>query len=424
MVRSRWFVVVMVAGLVIPSSVLSACETGANASAGSVKVGALYPTAGPQGAQGSEEQQGVALAAEWANAHHVLGAEKLQLVTAAADRAEEVPGAIASLVRRGVQVIVGSHGSTISAVAAQMASEQHLLLWETGAVGETLPGTNGGRSFFRMAPMGANLGAAGISFIAQQFTPRLGLSRPLRYAVTYVDDPYGRAVTAGALDGIQQLGLQLVGTFPYTVGRTDYDALATRIAAAHPDVVYASAYLDDGVAVRRAMVAHHVRLLAGIGTSSSYCHLQFGQELGPDAVGLFASDKPDAGHVRADALSPEGRTALAWVSATYQSRFHLSMSAPALSGFSAAYALFVHVLPQAKDSRPARVAQVALATKLPEGTLANGAGMDFAGPGAADAGDNRAAAGVIWEWVGPGQRAVVWPPAYAEHPITVLPLAA
>ena len=36
---------------------------------------------------------------------------------------------------------------------------------------------------------------------------------------------------------------------------------------------------------------------------------------------------------------------------------------------------------------------------------------------------NRAASGVIWEWVGPGTRAVVWPPAFATHPIVTLPLA-
>jgi branched-chain amino acid transport system substrate-binding protein len=411
------------AGAALAATLLPACGTGSAASAGSVKIGALYPTAGPQGPQGSEEQHGVALAAEWANTHHLLGGSRLQLVMAPADRAEEVPGSIASLVQRGVQVIVGSHGSSISAVAAQTASEQHLLLWETGAVGETMPGTNGGRSFFRMAPMGANLGAAGISFMAQQYVPQLGLSRALRYAVTYVDDPYGRAVTQGALDEISRLGLELVGTFPYTTVHPDYDALAARIAAARPDVVYASAYLDDGVALRRSMVAHHMPLLGGIGTSSSYCHLRFGQELGPDAVGLFASDKPDAGHVRADSLSSEGRTALVWASATYQSRYHQPMSAPALSGFSGAYALFVHVLPRTKHQTAAQVAPMALETKLPEGTLANGAGMDFAPPGAADAGDNRAAAGVIWEWVGPGERAVVWPPAYAQHPISVIPLA-
>ena len=69
------------------------------------------------------------------------------------------------------------------------------------------------------------------------------------------------------------------------------------------------------------------------------------------------------------------------------------------------------------------MARAALSVKLPVGTLANGGGMDLAPPGDAQAGENRSAASVIWEWVAPGQRAVVWPPAFATHPIAVLPLS-
>ena len=39
-----------------------------------------------------------------------------------------------------------------------------------------------------------------------------------------------------------------------------------------------------------------------------------------------------------------------------------------------------------------------------------------------DAGANRRAAGVIWEWVAPRTRAVVWPPALATHELVALPV--
>jgi branched-chain amino acid transport system substrate-binding protein len=204
----------------------------------------------------------------------------------------------------------------------------------------------------------------------------------------------------------------------------NYQALAASVAAVHPDVLYVSAYIPDAIALRRQFVAQHIPLLANIGTSSSYCMLGFGVPLGSQAVGLFASDKPDAADVNPSALTAEGRAALAWVAATYQSRFHVPMSAPALSGFSSATALFMHVLPAATADTPQGVAAAALATLLPAGTLANGSGLRLAPPGSPDAGDNRAATSVIWEWVAPGQRAVVWPPAYANHPITVLPVTA
>ncbi len=93
------------------------------------------------------------------------------------------------------------------------------------------------------------------------------------------------------------------------------------------------------------------------------------------------------------------------------------MSPAALAGFSAAWALFTDVLPTADSLAPADVAAAARAIDLPLGSLPNGSGLRFGAPGTPDAGDNLAAASVIWEWVAPGQAAVIWPPAFATAPI-------
>ena len=69
-------------------------------------IGVLYPTSGPQGVQGTEEQRGALLAVEWANAHHVGPAVKV--VEADVDRPEGVPAAMAMLQKRGASVVVGS----------------------------------------------------------------------------------------------------------------------------------------------------------------------------------------------------------------------------------------------------------------------------------------------------------------------------
>jgi branched-chain amino acid transport system substrate-binding protein len=420
--RSRALVAVVAVAL-LAAACASSGAAGTGGDRTEVQIGTIYPLAGAQGLQGTQEYRGVQLAAEWANDHHALGDRRIELVSEPADRAEAVPGDLAELHRRGIDVVVGSHASAISQAAAAIATEQHQLFWETGAVGQTLAGTGGGTYFFRMAPMGSNLGSAAIDFVASEVAPHLHVSHPLRYAVAYVDDPYGRGVSAGAIDAIRSEHADFVGAFPYVAATVDYHQLAMRIAAAKPDVLYVSAYIADGIALRRALVAAHVPLLVNIGTSSSYCMLQFGQPLGADAVGLFASDKPDAEDVNPAALRPEGRAALAWVSKVYRQRYHEDMSAPALSGFSSAYALFVHVLPASHGDSPAAVAKAALTVQLPEGTLANGSGMSFAPPGAPDAGDNRAATSVIWEWVSPGTRVVVWPATFANHPLEVLPLA-
>lgn len=413
----------LVTALGIVALLAGGCATNAaGAGRGPVKIGALYPTGGAQGTEGAEELHGVELAVEWANAHGGLAGRPYQLVSVDAERAEAVPAAMTKLLHAGVTVILGSHASAISAAAAAVATTDHLSFWETGAVGQTDVSVAGGHNFFRMAPMGANLGQKAIAFARDELAPRLPTRQPLRYAVSYVDDPYGRAVGLGAVDEIRRSGQVLAGRFSYDAQTANFTQVADDIAAVHPDVLFVSAYLDDGVALRRALVARHVPLLASIGTSSSYCLPQFGAQLAADAVGLYASDKPDAGHVNPAALTDEGRAALAWVTARYGQRWPGGMSAPALSGFSNAYAVLVHVLPAAGSTQVDRVAAAALATKLPAGALANGGGLDLAPPSAPDAGNNRQAASVIWEWVAPGTRAVVWPPAFATHPITALPL--
>jgi len=388
----------------------------------SVAIGALYPTSGTQGTGGTQELHGVQLAVEWANAHGGLRGGHIRLVQADASRAEAVPVAMKALVARGASVVVGSHGSAISAAAAAVAEQDKVSFWETGAVGQIDEGSPAGRNFFRLAPMGANLGRAAITFVRDEFASKLP-RRPVRYAVAYVDDAYGRAVAQGAVDEINSSGLTLAATFPYGGTTKDFAPIAARIASAKPDALFAAAYLDDGVALRQALVAGHVPLLAGIGTSSSFCMPDFGARLGADAVGLFASDKPDDAVLRPSALLPEGRRLLTWASSRYKARWHTEMSAAALSGFSNAYALFVHVLPAASDLRPASVATAALRVKLTEGSLPNGGGLDIAPPGALDPGANHRSAGVIEEWVAPKTRAVVWPPAFATHPIVALPLA-
>ena len=190
-----------------------------------------------------------------------------------------------------------------------------------------------------------------------------------------------------------------------------------RSAAAHPDVVFVVAYLDDGIAIRRQIVDQGLPLVANIGTSSSYCTPQFGEALGAAAVGVFAADKPTADSLDPAGLAPEARALLARVSARYRSEFGRPMSAPALAGFSGAWALFHDVMPEASALTPTGISAAARAQTLPRGSLPNGSGLSFAPPGSTDAGWNVRAASVIWEWVGVERSAVVWPPEFATGAI-------
>jgi branched-chain amino acid transport system substrate-binding protein len=239
-----------------------------------------------------------------------------------------------------------------------------------------------------------------------------------------VDDVYGRSVGDGAVDRIRSLGLPFAGRVVYDPLHADATALVRRIAVSRPDVLFVAAYLDDGIALRRAMVREHLPLVANIGTSSSYCMPAFGRTLGADAVGVYASDKLDSEYVDPSGLTPSGRAIYQRASEAYEDRYGTEMSAAALAGFSSAWALFHDVMPRATGDSPGAVASAARRIALPRGSLPNGSGLRFGPPGTPRAGANLRAASVIWEWTGVRRRAVVWPPGFATAPIRVIPLSA
>ena len=407
---------VAVVGLAILGA---ACTSPATDDVGDrIVVGAVYPLSGSQGQGGIDEHHGVMLAADLVNAAGGIEGHDIALRSIDVATADAAPGAIEQLDADGIDLVLGSYGSTISAPASAAAAARGMLFWETGAVGMLPPASDRGGLTFRVPPTGEVLGAAAIRFVASQVAPdRVRDPSALRYAVSFVDDVYGRTVARGAIDAMRRRGLVDAGHFGYDPRTVDMRSLVRRIAAAGPDVLFVSAYLDDAIALRRELVRQDVPLVANIGTSSSYCMPAFGQTLGAQAVGVYASDKPSAASIDPAGLRPEAAALLSRADAAFRSRWGVDMSPAALAGFSAAWGLFHDVLPHAASFAPADVAAAAGAVDLPMGSLPNGSGLRFGAPGTASAGNNLAAASVIWEWVRPGEAAVIWPPAFATDSV-------
>jgi len=394
----------------------SACS--GDGAADRLQVGAIYPLSGSQGPGGIDEHRGVLLAADLANLDGGVDGREIEVRSIDVPGSDAAASAIDQLDAAGIDLVLGSYGSTISAPASAAAASNGMLFWETGAVGMLPPASDRGGLTFRVPPAGEVLGRAAIAFVADQVVPEHERDpATVRYAISYVDDVYGRSVASGARTELDERGLRDVGEFGYDFRTVDMAALVRQIAAAKPDVLFVSAYLHDAIALRRELVAQHVKLMANIGTSSSYCMPEFGATLGKDAVGVYASDKPSAESIDPSGLSPAGRALLRRANNAYNARWDEDMSPAALAGFSAAWAFFTSVLPAADSMDPLEVAAAARAVDLPEGSLPNGSGLRFGAAGAPDAGDNLAAASVIWEWVAPGQAAVIWPPAFATAPM-------
>jgi len=274
---------------------------------------------------------------------------------------------------------------------------------------------------FRVAPSGLKLGGTAMDFLVHRLAPMLRVKpTQLRVGVTYANDAYGTEVARGALRRIRSMGIRIVARIPYDPRTVSAPSVVHPLARARPNVVFVSAYIDDGVAIRREIVREHLPLLANIGTSSSYCMPAFGARLGADAVGVFASDKPAAEYINPSGLQPAARALLHRAADVYEERYHDEMSAPALAGFSAAWALFRDVMPNAGGQTPQAVAAAARKANLPPGSLPNGSGLRFGATGTRQAGWNTRAASVIWEWLRVDHEAVVWPPRLATAHVRLL----
>ncbi len=383
-----------------------------------IRVGAIYPLSGSQGPGGIDEHRGIMLAADLANEDGGVDGRTIRIESVDTPGSDAAAAAVDQLHADGIDLVLGSYGSTISGPASAEAASNGMLFWETGAVGMLPPDSDRGGLTFRVPPTGEVLGRAAIAYIADQVAPeRHRDPASLRFAVSFVDDAYGRSVASGAEAELRARGLHDVGDFGYDFRTVDMAKFVHRIAAARPDVLFVSAYLDDAISLRRQLVAQHVELLANIGTSSSYCMPAFGSTLGEDAVGVYASDKPSAASINPSGLRPDARSLLRRANDAYHAKWDEDMSPAALAGFSAAWAFFTDVLPAATSLAPADVAAAARGIDLPRGSLPNGSGLRFGAPDTPNAGDNIEAASVIWKWVAPGEAAVIWPPAFATDPM-------
>lgn len=429
-------------------------------SAEPVLIGAVFPTDSNAASLAGPELEGVRIAARLVNADGGLGGRPIQLVERSLASRDAAPAVMADLKQLGVKVVIGAYSSDLSIAASAAASGAGLLYWEAGAVADQVTG-RGLPLVFRVGTSGATLGTNSADFAAQELAPRLGKTpSTLRVAIVEAGDEYAHSVADAAANAASRQGLNVVVRVPYNLAAPQWPRVMAQLRAARPDTIILASHIPDGIAFRQAMVASGLKVGSLIGSTMAECDADFAGDLGADAIGIFASDRPTAGF-RPDALSADARVtydrfAAAWSAAAPSyapasvgdasgaspgtgatpSAAEYPLVGPAegvtaeqteeaLAGFSAAWALFHHVLPSATPATggldPGAVAAAARALDLPQGTLPNGAGLRFS-QAAATLGQNERAAAVIWQWQAIRQYAFVWPPSYATGPIVDVPL--
>ena len=446
---------VVLAALTVVASLLASCRP-PDYQAGLIRIGAVFPISGNAASLAGPELTGVRIAADLVNADGGIAGRRIELEVRDLRSRGEADAVMTGLRDAGVRLVIGAYSSDLSIAASEAADRAGLLYWEAGAVADRLTG-RGLPMVFRVGASGANLGANSSAFAADDLAGRLGkTTSSLRVAIAVADDEYARSVADAAESTAAQRGMPIVIRRTYNLSVPDWPRVMADLAAATPDVIILASHIPDGIAFRQAMLTAGLKVGALIGSTMAECDPDFAGELGPDAIGIFASDRPTAGFqasaLGSDAAAAYARFATAWDAAAHQAggsgdvpgdRYGDSEytihgpaedataeeSEEALAGFSASWALFRHVLPAVatKDGGTsaeldaASVAAAARTVDLPDGSLPNGAGLRFSND-PARLGQNERAAAVIWQWQAVRTYAFVWPPTYATGAVAFVPL--
>jgi len=417
--------------------------------ADAIHIGVVLPLSGNAATLAAQELAGVQIAIDAVNADGGVAGRPIALDVRDLESAADAAAVISDVAANGASVVIGAYSSDLSVAASTAANQAGLVYWEAGAVADQLTG-RGLPLVFRVGASGSNLGTNSAAFAAQELAPRLGRAvSDLRVALVAARDDYASSVAAAARATATASGVQIVADETYDAMTPDWSPVMSTLSAASPDVIIPASHIPDGVAFRKSMVAANLHVGALIGSTMAECDPDFAGELGSDAVGIFASDRPTGGF-QPSALDAQARVAYDRLAAAWSSYEPLMPAAPSapsgdeypitgpveegsaaagpteegVSGFAAAWALARDVLPQAAAAGglgAQSIAAAARALDLPAGSLPNGAGLHFS-TDSATLGQNERAVGVIWQWQAVRSYTFVWPPTYATGSIQFVPL--
>ncbi len=435
-----------------PTPAVASPSAGPTAAPPPIRIGVALPLSGALAGLAGQESLGIRIAADLVNADGGVGGRPIDLDVRDLESADGAPAVMAAFKAEGASVVIGAYSSDLSIPASSAAAADGLVYWEGGAEADQLTG-RGLPLVFRVGASGANLGTNSADFAATALAPRLGeAASAVRVAIVAAKDPYASSVADAAQQTATAAGMPIVARQDYDVGLPVWPVIMADLKAARPDIIILASHIPDGIAFRQAQLAAGLTVKALIGSTMAECDPDFAGDLGADAIGIFASDRPTGGF-QPDALDPAARATYDRLAAEWARLGPAAVTSPSssaepwpstdaeypltgpdltavpattpteegLSGFTAGWALFHDVLPVAGSLDPSGIAAAARTLDLPTGSLPNGAGLRFSSS-ADTLGQNQLAAAVIWQWQAVRTYTFVWPSTYATGNIAFVPL--
>ena len=211
-----------------------------------IKVGASLSLTGTYAQPGSYQKEGYELCADHVNAKGGLLGRKIEFVFY---DDQSMPATGVRLYEKlitedKVDAVMGPYSSPITEAVANVSEKYQKVM--VSPLAATTSIFKKGRKYIFMVISPAEAYLDGLVDMAA----RRGLKT---IAVINEDTLFTKASAVGVAEIAKKKGLQIVFQEAYPKGNTDFSALLTKLKAANPDVIAASTYFDDAVAITRQM---------------------------------------------------------------------------------------------------------------------------------------------------------------------------
>jgi branched-chain amino acid transport system substrate-binding protein len=211
-----------------------------------IKIGASLSLSGTYAQPGTYQKEGYELCADHVNAKGGLLGRKIEFVLYD-DQSNPATGVrlYEKLITEDkVDAVMGPYSSPITEAVANVSEKYQKVL--VSPLAATTSIFKKGRKYIFMVISPAEVYLEGLIDMAA----KRGLKT---VAVVNEDTLFTKASATGVVDLAKKRGMQVVFQEAYPKGNTDFSALLTKVKAVNPDVIAASTYFDDAVAITRQM---------------------------------------------------------------------------------------------------------------------------------------------------------------------------
>ena len=343
-----------------------------------IKVGTVFPLTGPTAVFGTQNFQGVVIAADMINDRGGVKGKKIEIIKGDASSPQAAIAEVNRLITQaGVKILVGSTTTAVAMPATQEAERAGVFYWEGAAIAEQIT-ERGFKYTFRVALPAAGLGTPAMDYTVKVVAPTLKRDpKDIRVAIVGEESSFGISMADVNVVAAKEAGVQVVlrETYPAGSKNTDLSPLILKLRSANPDVLIATAFFNDAVLLGRQMKELRFVPKAYIGTSAGHSTVTLADALGDAVNGTFSSSYPP--DVNPAGLTEQARADLIEFKRRYQEKYNVVPSVQEVVGFVAGWSLFRDVIGTAESAEPEKLREAVMKLDVPVGSYINGWGAKF-----------------------------------------------